>query len=44
MKLFYGDVRAKRKGKRMRLQADNEFQQVKMKDLKNENSVEMFTS
>ena len=28
----------------MRLQVDNEFQQVKIKDLKNENNVEMFTS
>ena len=25
MKLFYDEVRAKRKGKRMRLQVDNEF-------------------
>ena len=28
----------------MRLQADNEFQQVKIKDLNNENNIEMFTS
>ena len=28
----------------MRLQVDNEFQHVKIKDLKNENNVEMFTS
>ena len=28
----------------MRLQVDNEFQQVKMKDLNNENNGEMFTS
>ena len=28
----------------MRLQVDNEFQQVKIKDLNNENNVEMFTS
>ena len=27
----------------MRLQVDNEFQQVKIKDLNNENNVEMFT-
>ena len=33
LKLFYNDVRVKRKGKRMRLQIDNEFQQVKIKDL-----------
>ena len=28
----------------MRLQIDNEFQQVKIKDLNDENNVEMFTS
>ena len=41
---FYNDVRRKRKGKRMRLQVDNEFQQVKIKDLNDINNVEMFTS
>ena len=44
MKLFYNEVKGKRKGKRMRLQVDNEFQQVRIKDLNNENNVEMFTS
>ena len=44
MKLFYDEVRSKRKGKCMRLQVDNEFQQAKIKDLNNENNVEMFTS
>ena len=44
IKLFYDEVRNKRKGKRMRLQVGNEFQQVKIKDLKNGNNVEMFTS
>ena len=44
MKLFYDEVRSKRKGKRMRLQVDNEFQQVKIKDLNGENNVDMFTS
>ena len=44
MKLFYDEVRSKRKNKRMRLQVDNEFQQVKIKDLNDENNVEMFTS
>ena len=44
MKLFYDEVRAKRKDKRMRLQVDNEFQQIKIKSLNNENNVEMFTS
>ena len=44
MKIFYDEVRSKRKGKRMRLQVDNEFQQVKIKDLNDENNVETFTS
>ena len=30
LRIFYDDVRIKRKGKRMRLQVDNEFQQVKI--------------
>ena len=42
LKIFYNDVRKKRKGKRMRLQVDNEFQQVKVKDLNDLNNVEMF--
>ena len=44
LKLFYYDVRNKKKGKRMRLQVDNEFQQVEIKDLNEINSVEMFTT
>ena len=44
MNLFYKEVKGKRKGKCMRLQVGNEFQQVKIKDLNNENNVEMFTS
>ena len=44
LKLFYNDVKYKRKGKRVRLQVDNEFQQVKIKDLNDESNVEMFTS
>ena len=44
LKLFYDDVRNERKGKRMRLQVDNEFQQVKIKDLNDQNNVEMFTT
>ena len=44
MKLFYDEVRNKRKGKRMRLQVDNEFQQVKVKDLNDLNNVNMFTT
>ena len=44
MKLFYDEVTSKRKNKRMRLQVDSEFQQVKIKDLNDERNVEMFTS
>ena len=44
MKLFYDEVTSKRKNKRMRLQVDNEFQQVKIKDLNDEKNIEMFTS
>ena len=44
MKIFYNEVKSKRKGKCVRLQVDNEFQQVKIKDLNDENKVEMFTS
>ena len=44
MKLFYDEVRRKRKGKRMRLHVDNEFQQVKIKNLNNENNIDMFMS
>ena len=42
MKLFYDEVKNKRKDKRMRLQVDNEFQQVKIKDLNDLNNVDMF--
>ena len=44
MALFYDEIRIKRKNKKMRLRVDNEFQQVKVKDLNDENNVEMFTS
>ena len=44
MKLFYDEVRGKRKTKHRRLQVDNEFQSVKFKDLNDKNNVEMFTS
>ena len=43
MKLFYDEVKSKRKNKCMRLQVDNEFQQVKIKDLNDENNVKMLT-
>ena len=41
---FYGDVKSKRKGKKMRLQVDKEFQQVKIKDLNELNNVSMFST
>ena len=44
MKLFYDEIRNKRKGKHMRLQVDNEFQQVRIKDLNDLNNVDMFTA
>ena len=44
MKLLYDEVRTKRKNKRLRLQVDNESQQVKIKNLNDENNIEMFTS
>ena len=44
LKTFYNDIRNKTKGKRMRLQIDNEFQQVKIKDLSDLNNIEMFTT
>ena len=42
--LFYDDVRHEKKVKRMRLKVNKELQQVKIKDLNNEDNVEMFTS
>ena len=41
---FYRDVKSKRKGKKMRLQVDCEFQQVKIKDLNELNNVTMFST
>ena len=43
MKLFYDIVKNKRK-KTMKRQVNNEFQQVKIKDLNVQNNVEMFTT
>ena len=43
MKLFYDIVKNKRK-KTMKLQVNNEFQQVKIKDLNVQNDVEMFAT
>ena len=44
MKLFYDEVKEKRKNKPMRLQLHNEFQQVKVQDLNNQNNVKIFTT
>ena len=41
---FYRDVESKRKRKKMRLQVDQEFQQVKIKDLNDIKNVEMFST
>ena len=42
MKLFYDEVKEKRKNKPMMSQFDNEFQQVKIQDQNDQNNVEMF--
>ena len=41
---FYRDVKSRRKEKKMRLQVDQEFQQVKIKDLNDLNNVHMFST
>ena len=41
---FYVDVQNKRKNQNTRLQVDNEFQQVKTKDLNDKYNVTMFTT
>ena len=42
--LFYNEIKNKIKNKLTRLRVDNEFQQVKLKDLNEMNNVEMFTT
>ena len=44
MKQLYEDIESNSKSKTMRLQVDNEFQQVKIKNLNDKINVEMFTS
>ena len=44
MKVFYDEVKNEIKNKTMRVQVDNEFQQVKIKDLNDENNFKMFTT
>ena len=41
---FYREVRGKRKGKKMKLQVHQEFQQIKINDLNKINNVEMFST
>ena len=41
---FYEEVESKRKGKKMKLQVDQEFQQVRIKDLNKQNNVEKFST
>ena len=41
---FYNEVRSKTKGKKMKLKVDQEFQQVRIKDLNELNNVEMFST
>ena len=43
MKQFYDEIKNKRNKRTMWLQVDNEFQQVKLKDLNDKNNVKMFT-
>ena len=44
MVLFYDEIKKIKKKKFMRLQVDNVFEQVKIKDLNEMNNVEMFTT
>ena len=44
MEQFYLNVKGKRKGKKMRLQVDQEFQQVRINELNKQNDVQMFTT
>ena len=44
LKIFYKEINNKRKNKNMRLQVDNEFQQVKIKDLDDKFNVTIFTT
>ena len=44
LKQFYEQLKDKRKGKEMKLQVDQEFQQQKIKDLNKQNNVKMFST
>ena len=41
---FYEQIKEKRKGKEMKLQIEQEFKQLKIKDLNRENNVKMFST
>ena len=41
---FYEDIKKKRKGKKMRLQVDQEFQKIRINDLNKQNNVQMFST
>ena len=41
---FYEELESKRKSKKMKLQVDQEFQQIRIKDLNELNNVEMFST
>ena len=41
---FYDQVESERKGKEMKLQVDQEFQQQKIKDVNKQNNVKMFST
>ena len=41
---FYEQVKDKRNGKEKKLQVDQEFQQLKIKDLNMQNNVKMFST
>ena len=44
LKQFYEEVKQKRKGKKMKLQVDQEFQQLRIKGLNKEHNLEMFST
>ena len=44
LKQFYEEVKEKRKGKKMKLQVGQEFQQLRIKGLNKEHNVEMFST
>ena len=41
---FYDQVESERKGKEMKLQVDQEFQQQKIKDVNKQNNIKMFST